>query len=249
MKRAVIFTVCILAIGVSGQPNKSRNAPQDRSQDQSQPTIFNLENCNSPGTQPANPNDDTPDWNTAIKRAVKTPDGWLVIVAAITGLAILYQAREMARATKEMRRSIALQEVALRQWVDLLNWRVDFVPANGPIPPELRIRVDVVNPTQFPLTLPDAYIVFGKGNRYLFRVYFYLTPKNPYTVDTVYPLTSEMIEHFRHGNGIRIEVEGNMAHIGALGKLQPQPFCGVLKCREGHPAIYESETPVVPSTT
>jgi hypothetical protein len=110
MKAGLALALCCFAVTVSGQPNKAPTAAQNQVPTHSPSTVLNLENCSKASTQPAKADDSAPDWNTAIKRAIKTPDGWLVIIAFLTGCAIAYQAREMARATHEMEKSTAATE-------------------------------------------------------------------------------------------------------------------------------------------
>src|SRR5580704_17040125 len=70
-----------------------------------QSTIINLDNCEESSAHPAEANDGPPSWYTPIERALAQPDWWLVIIAFLTGCAIAYQAREMASATDEMKKS------------------------------------------------------------------------------------------------------------------------------------------------
>lgn len=142
-----------------------------------------------------------------------------------------------------MQKSITFQQATLEQWVDVLNWRTSVIPGNnGALPVQLRIQVDVVNPTNFPLTLEDGYIVFASDLRFFFRDHCLLTPRNPYTVDVAIRLPEEFWKRYWQGQGIWIRVEGELAHIGSLRELRPQPFCGHLVCTHKRPARFESET-------
>lgn len=140
---------------VSGQPNKSSSTTQKQEQSQPPSRVANLENCNVTGAQTAKTDDNAPDRYTAIKRAIKQPDWWLVFIAFLTGCAIAYQAKEMTNATKEMRRNTDLQKAAYRQWLKVENWRADEPPPMGEDAQAVLvdIRFDILNPTKFPLTI------------------------------------------------------------------------------------------------
>lgn len=55
-------------------------------------------------------------------------------------------------------RQAALMEAQFDQWVVLTNWRTWKKLRNG----VLRVTVDLVNPTNFPITLSDGYLQLGK---------------------------------------------------------------------------------------
>jgi hypothetical protein len=100
-----IMLLSAVAVSVSGKPDKGSAQHQSSTADHGQTTItFN--NYEKPATQAETTKNDSPKWYAALKR----PDWWLVIIAALTGLAIAYQAREMANATGEMRKSTKAAE-------------------------------------------------------------------------------------------------------------------------------------------
>ncbi len=95
----VVFAL-ILPIHVASQPNQTPTKKQQSAQPESpSPTIG--ENNYTADDHSERPETNPPKWYAAIER----PDWWLVFIAALTGLAIAYQAREMTRATVEMRKS------------------------------------------------------------------------------------------------------------------------------------------------
>jgi len=235
----LLVAVDVSAINMSSQPNKPANRKQ------SQPEIRNTIACASDTQQNANAseqgyrsgNGEPSKWYAAIKR----PEWWLVIAAFITFAAVIWQAIATAGATKAMRKSVGLQETALQQWVDVVNWRTYLILLGGQRA-GVKIKVDVVNPTGFPLTLKGAQIRFDNRMTFFFRDDCLLTPRNPYAVEVSLELTKGQYDYM-YGTGLRIRVEGNLFHVGSLRHLQPQPFCGTLTCKDGQEPRFESETP------
>ncbi|MGA3052691.1 MAG: hypothetical protein ABSD63_00640 [Candidatus Korobacteraceae bacterium] len=238
MRRAVIFTVCVFAIGMPGQPNKAPAAAQNQTQTQTPSTTLNLENCNVTSTQPDTANNSAPDWNTAIKRAVKTPDGWLVIVAFLTGCAIWYQAREMARATEEMKKSttaaeksaatmeksVNLQKIAMQQWIRVDDWRVEGTDVyKKHIPSTLTIAVDIDNPTDFLLTIEDVSANVA-GIPWKSTIRNVLAPNDP-AVKIEFPvkMLPQWGDDYRQ-NRLEVTVIGSIGYLDCFGKRQEQPM-------------------------
>ena len=116
--------------------------------------------------------DDPPHWYQPIER----PDWWLVIIAALTGLAIAYQAREMRRTTQVMKDSLDAMWAAQRPQLAL-------GPHDNP-PKDLmsdtpRIQLELINrgmTTAYDLTyqtwievLPFPFIDFTQDATYFCR--------------------------------------------------------------------------------
>ena len=81
------------------------------------------------------------------------------IIGIITFGIIGWQSFETRRAANAMQasvghmeRGLALQEVALRQWVAIEDW-LSVGLFDNKMTPKLQIQFDVVNPTPLPLTL------------------------------------------------------------------------------------------------
>jgi hypothetical protein len=75
--------------------------------------------------------------------------GFFGVRAAIRTLrAIKEQAREMKEQADLMERQTKVMEAQFDQWVQLINWRIEKT-----YPQELRLTVDLLNPTGFPITL------------------------------------------------------------------------------------------------
>lgn len=241
MKRvtlAVLLAV-VLAGLVTCQPNQAANDKQHVAQnkDQAAATANTPEHSDNAKERNGNGDPEPTKWYAALKRS----DWWLVVAAFATLGVVCWQAIATANATKAMRKSVELEEIALQQWVDLVNWRSNFVLDSENVA-AIKVRVDVVNPTNFPFTIKNASITFDNGLTYYFREDFFLTPKNPYTVAVTIRITESQYGQYLE-NGLRITVKGNIPLAGSLRKLQPQPFLGTLVCRRDE-TRFESQTPV-----
>lgn len=133
--------------------------------------------------------------NSPPKRDTPLSPEWVAIVVAIvTAIVIGWQAIEMRRATAVMernteetrksaeaaRKSVDLQEVGMQQWVDLKNWQ-NVRSANPDGNSTVAIYFDIINPTNWPLTLVATAFRIGDvevENTHLIQ----LPPKEPYTV-------------------------------------------------------------------
>jgi hypothetical protein len=98
---ASVFVLCCIAVLLTSEPYCCSPHHQDATAAQGQgapPPIGAKQNNSKPGEEAQATDQGSPWLCTALKR----PDWWLVIIAALTGFAIAYQAREMARATGVM---------------------------------------------------------------------------------------------------------------------------------------------------
>ena len=106
-----VLLLCVVAIGVSSDPEKGTTKHEANPPCQG-PSSVTLNNNEKPTTKADAANHDTPKWYAALQRS----DWWLVIIAALTGCAIAYQAAEMRRASDVMRGQLThMQESLERQ--------------------------------------------------------------------------------------------------------------------------------------
>src|SRR5580700_3717971 len=105
-----IVCVCILASFISAQPNKTAQKKQPDPQPKEPITVVVEEQKISAADAYQKPDNNSPHWYTALKK----PEWWLFIAAVFTLGAVIYQARESARATKAMHDGIKLGSESLR---------------------------------------------------------------------------------------------------------------------------------------
>jgi len=98
-KLAPIAITILLAVDVSGQPNETSGKKADSATNKPPATSTKtVEDKDGSRKTSGDPTTDSPNWYAPLER----PDWWLVIIAALTGGAIAYQAREMTRTTSVM---------------------------------------------------------------------------------------------------------------------------------------------------
>jgi hypothetical protein len=183
--RFAIIAIILCAVTINlAQKAQQRPTKKEQSPVADAPKTVTFINNESAATPAQGTQNKSPNWYVS-------PEWPLVIVGIFTLLAIWYQARETARATKAMQKSVQLQEIELRQWVDITNWRSEVrTVQNETI---LEIYFDVVNPTKIPITLIAVSITIGgqrsdSGGRTL------LAPNNPHTASTSFRFNKEQEE-------------------------------------------------------
>jgi hypothetical protein len=144
-----------------------------------------------------------------------------------------------------IRRQVALQELTLEQWVDYGNFRSEY-RANDSGRQLLVISMELINPSNFPVILPDAKLVFEMGTTKITSQpggsICRLLPNKPHRLTVGFELTRDQAEQYAHGAGLAVRVSGNIAHIGTLKERHEQPISGMLMCHE-RMTRFEEETP------
>lgn len=118
---------------------------------------------------------------------------------------------------QHMERQVALMELPFKQWVELHNWKADLRLGEN----ALRIRVDVVNQTSFPMMLKSGSVKFSRrevGDNQLLITEHFLPPKVPYTIDMNVLLGDEQASQF-NTQGLLFDVDGNFVFLGALNEI------------------------------
>jgi hypothetical protein len=243
-RNALLAALCLIVTSmVTGQPNKTTDSKDSSSNKKPKPTgstvVLNDNEGSAQATDKADNN--PPRWYTPLER----PDWWLVIIAALTGGAIVYQAKEMARATDVMRMTVSLQEAALMQWVFVQNWAVSSIQRNGSQrPSKLQIDFDISNESNFPLTMEAIFEFFGRlpvAARLRTRQVV-LFPKKPFHGMIQLGITDVQATDYTEGI-LQIAVRGEISHIG-VAKQQgpPMKILGNLVCGIGIPTRFDHET-------
>lgn len=138
------------------------------------------------------------------------------------------QADLMGKQAELMERQAALMEAPFAQWIDLTNWRVEKQRAT-----KIWIMVDIINPTDFPITLSDSYLNFARyghpeqHSRYLLAEKTFLSPKTPKTIELWIGLT----EAEQTAGSVSFPVTGELSHFHRIsGKIITQKVDGRLDC-------------------
>ncbi len=179
-----------------------------------------------------NPERNAPRWY----RFFRWGDGTTTWVIVFTLLAIAEQAHESAKATLAMQRSIALQEVSMKQWIEVTNWHSEEQLRDIRGKPTLMIYFDILNPTDRVVTLTGMEWNIGKetGNETLNAV---VPPKKAHPTIIGYSLTHHQAAEFESQIPVKFSVAGNIGFTDALGTPQRQPFWVSLHCGIGNGII------------
>ena len=157
------------------------------------------------------------------------------------------QAELMTRQADIMERQTKLQEAAMTQWIAVQNWKVNPDPVLTPShddPRTLHIRYEIVNESNFPLTIRAEFKFFGSlpGAVKQYLSYAYLLPKRPYPISFDLNVRGEHAERYTNGELI-ISVHGKFFHVGVTN--QPSPLMAIhgnLVCGRAAPTRLEFES-------
>ena len=132
-------------------------------------------------------------------------------------------AKETARAAKATEDSVTLQEIALKQWVNIGNWSADVDLKTS----QLAISFHVINPTKIPLTLLAVLVKFRAGTdikRHDVGIADVLAPDNPFVADIDMPLSEQEIADFIDSKPIFVGIECSVLFIDGRDESWEQIF-------------------------
>lgn len=150
----------------------------------------------------------------------------LVVVGAITFLAIWYQARETSRSAKAAQKSVELQQTLHQQWVDVDHWEGAADSPSDDKQIRLKIGFDVLNPTPMPLTLDSirTTVAFSHNTQKFDQtVKNTLIPQKAYAVTVVLVLRPEEVSRLLESD-LQFTVSGDITYTDAFEKKRTQFF-------------------------
>jgi hypothetical protein len=188
--------------------------------------------------------------NTAVDHptlyaALKQPEWWLVAAAVLTLFVVYRQAKEMGKATQEMKRSttavekqadilerqtkavedsVELQKTLKRQWVNLENWKLKGEQVHRANVKSIFVGIsfDVTNPTDMLLQLRHVEIFALEGNQ-VQSPNIPLSPTEPYPAFFQIKLTErDTSEYFT--DSLKLQIFGNIDFKDNFGKKRSQAF-------------------------
>ena len=174
---------------------------------------------------------------------------WATVALVVIGFGGVIAATWTLR---QIKRQANLMALPYLPWVDVNNWR--WKPHGGIIGigisgaeitsySQLTVRVDVVNPTQYPMHLPAASIrleLDGIAYTCHFRKNCRLTPGNPETARFDITLSQSQSNRLMNGGEFMFVVEGDLSQVGALGAVESQTLNGLLWCGGGKGVRFET---------
>jgi hypothetical protein len=201
-----------------------------------------------------------PEWVIVYVTAVYAFIAWLTLRAINKQATSLRQQVEDARKANAdtlaamnrqaavMDQQIRLQEAAMTQWVSIPNWRVNIQERPGPLSPQpkmLRVEFDIMNESNYPLTIDAVIGFFGRlpnATRLEIMGDAVLFPRKPYTCGGVLRVTEEQAREYAEG-ALRIAVHGVIAHVGVSKQRSPlMAIHGNLVCGQSIRAWLEYES-------
>jgi hypothetical protein len=195
-----------MAMTVSYPPEKQQySAHEHQEERKNAPPTVTLPPVSAPVRQPAAEikqyccNENAEDiWYKAV-----SPDTWPNWAVVIAALGAIWAA---LRTLRTMKRQADLQHAAMQQWIDIKEWEASFADDRKT---SLNIKFDIVNPTNFPLTINEFKIMFGLpgvGPQEPLPKDFRLTPRNPQTVFANIPITEKDIRAFQSSERLIIRI-------------------------------------------
>ena len=179
---------------------------------------------------------DSIDSRTVLSAEIAAGATVVLMVAGIGGVSAAL------RTLNAILRQVDLQDRIMQQWVDYGNWRTEYVIIDGQ--QVLRISLDIVNPTSFPVILPSSEIRFemdGVEQTCKAAPNCGLLPNKPQRITVTFSMGKNCVAEFFCGSGVVIHINGTLDHVGSIGKLCNQKFKGLVWCRDGLEPRYQED--------
>jgi len=170
----------------------------------------------------------------------------LVVVGAI-GVGLAHRTLQtFDRQAEIMNLQADLMKANMAQWVSFTNWRATPVNRVGPLskePRTLRIDFDIINPSDFPLTLKGVFKLNGllPGAPQIMVPRGFIRPNHPLTVGADVLMADHQAKEYA-AEGARISLHGEYFHIGPSKERSPvMEIHANIVCRHGQPTVSEYE--------
>ena len=174
-------------------------------------------------------------------------DNWANLAITAWGILILInQTKATRKAAEAARDSVLLQQTGMQQWIDIKEWKAWFT---SDAKTSLTIQFDIVNPTNFPLTIEAFEISFnlpGIITQHPLPTDFRLTPGNPQTVFVIFPITQREANAFRSAERLVIRITIASIHTDMGPNERTRMLAeGDLACQHGTPDREAMFVPIV----
>lgn len=220
MKRFIAIVALCLAINPAIKPDQHTKESKAASDKEREPPVVVFDDSKTTAETNSEPQE-RPKWY----RTVNWSNWALVLVAAITGFAVGWQARETAKSAEATQRSVELQEVLNQQWLEFENWKIMDGGTEAEIGTVILISFDIVNPTKMPLTI-SGYSVSVKGQDTSVQFARTIAPAKSYSVKLDRLLEGKESEDYNAGKLI-LPLTCSVPYIDAFTKPQQaeSDFC------------------------
>ncbi len=146
--------------------------------------------------------------------------GLLAVVGVLQVLVLILQ-------WKANKRQVQLQEIAMKQWVEVGQWRNEL-HYNSDGQGVTEITFQVINKTQLPLELQETSLTI-RGRTQVTRQTYTLAPGYSYGFDFRQNLSASEVD-VRQTSGLVFTVVGEIVFKDVLERIIPQPLSGLLQC-------------------
>jgi hypothetical protein len=237
MKWLAILAIVLFAIEpipahkqISGQ-RPARQSQQD-AQSPPAPSIGPITNNQATAYYQQNSADKPHGWH----KFLTWPEGITAWLIMLTLGAIIWQAWETRKAAQAALKSVRLQEVQLRQWVEIDDWKTS-APYIQPTMKEadLTILFRVFNPTKIPLTLKSIVAAYGPTWEPKLRrgksssMQYALAPDSGYPMDLILPMNADLFSRYKEKQLV-VAVSIDVGFEDLFDKRRDQKFVFTGKC-------------------
>ncbi len=234
MKVVVFFAFLFFAANPTVKPDRNGKQTNPGPDLKTEPTIAVVNNC-SPAKDKAEAKTEAPERDASVRIDWEGLGTWaLVFVGVATFIAIWKQVTETAKATDAMRRSVSIQEVSLKQWVEISDWQGGediWRPDDDARPHHLTFTFNIVNPTDYPVTLNRAEWRIAEQTSDISFDGVILPPKGAHPTLAWYDLTMEQVESYGDKSKIlELDIGGIIYFTDVSQNAQSQPFWTRLDC-------------------
>jgi hypothetical protein len=237
MNRLTAIAVLSIGLAATGSPQNSPGKQSDKAQSNPSPTVTKIENSTS-NNEADRATQKTPEPHSGIEWS-----NWALVLVGTAGVgAAILTLRAIKKQTD-------LQAVAYTQWIKIENWEATaqpIAPSDQAPYREMLIGLDIVNGSEFPLTMKSAavrhagYLVFESTND------VFLPPHTPHRIRFVVQITSAEFDVWEKAI-ISIPLQGDLESTGVLKILIYQPFKGILISQKGKAPYFHYEISIVPA--
>jgi hypothetical protein len=146
----------------------------------------------------------------------------LGVFVALGGIYVIWKQTEATKqSVQAAERSVKLQEIGQKQWINLSGWLSSF-DTRPDKAPHITLAFDIVNPTKLPLTLKEVSMTLGKIKQASASVSD-LAPDNPFIMSISIDPNAEQMEHYRRGKLV-LNFSCCILFIDCFGKTWEQLF-------------------------
>ena len=229
MNRSIAIAVLCIGIAATGSPQNSPGKQSDKAQSNPSPAATKIEDS-TPNTEADGTNQKTPEPHSGIEWS-----NWALVAVGIVGVgAALLTLRAIKQQTD-------LQAAAYTQSIKIERWETTAT-RDG----EMLIGFDVVNVSEFPLTMKSANIAHAGYPAFQSTNEVFLPPHTPYRINLATQITDAQFDLWDKAI-LPISLHGDFCSVGVLKSFISQSFEGLLITGKGQTPYFQYQISMVPA--